>query len=89
MRVILEVGACTYDDHVDFEDEAGMGITTAMQLLAKGSCPVRAQRALVWVLSRRFDRTFSLDDAGALRPGEVEWTIPKAAPDEPAEDAPG
>lgn len=82
MRVLLDLRSLTFDDHIDFEDAAGVSVTEAIGAMTKQRSTLRQQRALVWIFTRHFDRTFTLEDAGAIPVLSVEWEIPKRADDE-------
>ena len=82
MRVILDVPSLTFDDYIDFEEETGTSVTDAIAAMTKGRANARQQRALVWVLTRHYDRTFTLADAGSLPLRSIEWEIPSRGDDE-------
>lgn len=85
MRVLIDVPALTFGDFIDFEDETGESILDAIAAMTKQRATIRQQRALVWIFARRFDRTFSLDDADTLPVQAIEWEIPTRDDDEGGE----
>lgn len=86
MRVILDVPSLTFDDYIDFEDETGESIIDAIAAMTKRRATVRQQRAMVWIFTRRYDRTFTLDDAGGLPLQSIEWEIPSRKGDDEGGD---
>lgn len=86
MRVLLNVDALTFDDHIDFEAETGSAINEALARMIEQRATVVQQRALIWVFTRMVVPWFSLEDAGAIRVGEVEWEVPQSTTED-GEDA--
>lgn len=70
MKVNLDIGSLTLREIEDFETKTQMGIS---DLGAGKAMPAKALRALVWILTRRNDPSYSYEDAGDVKITELDF----------------
>ena len=81
----LDVDFFTVGEVEDLEEATGYSLQGLARVLGSGDLPMKVLKALVWVVRRRSEPEFTLDDVRALRLSEIEFAG-AAETDEPAED---
>lgn len=78
MRIEFDPEAMTLGDIEDFETVSGMSIAA----VKPGELPpMKAVTALIWLMRRKEDPAFTLDQARAMRFDEVSFADPLSGPD--------
>lgn len=75
--VSIDFDDLTLGEADDFEQASGMSAQEAVALAAKKKpLPVKALIALVWIIKRRDDPKFTLEDARSIKVAEFAPTRP-------------
>lgn len=69
----LDVNRFTLAELEDLEEATGMSFVQLGERLQSGDYPIKLLRALVWILRRRSDPAFTLEDARALHLGDISF----------------
>jgi hypothetical protein len=77
IRLELDVNRFTLAELEDLEEATGLTFTKLGEVLASGDYSIKLLRAVVWILRRRSDSTYSLDDARGLSLADIAF---EAAP---------
>ena len=78
----LDVNRFTLAELEDLEEATGMSFVQLGERLQSGDYPIKLLRALVWILRRRTDPGFTLEDARELSLGDIRFQ--DEAPHRPA-----
>lgn len=73
IRIDLDPKTMTIDEIETLEDLAGEPSGQLMSALAENRLNARGLRALVVVMKRREDPSFTIDQTGDLRLSQIEW----------------
>ncbi len=71
IRLELDVNRFTLAELEDLEEATGMSFIQLGERLQTGEYPIKLLRALVWILRRRSDPTFTLEEARSLQLGDI------------------
>lgn len=74
--LIIDPSSLTYGEMEDWEEASGQTISD----LASNNLTARGMRALVWIIKRRTDPNFSLEDARNLKMADTDVSGPSADP---------
>ena len=81
-RLKVDEGSLTLRDLLDFEEYAGVRLSEAF---SNGHTPIKAAAALLWVVKRKDNPDFTIDDALDTRIDELEVEL--VATDPPKGDS--
>lgn len=73
IQLTLDVNRFTLAELEDLEEATGMSFMALGETLQSGQYPIKLLRALVWILRRRTDPSFSLEDARSLSLGDIRF----------------
>jgi hypothetical protein len=73
IELALDVDRFTLAELVDLEDATGQPFSELGEQLGSGKVSAKALVAMVWVLRRRVDPTFTLDDARAIELNNIAF----------------
>lgn len=81
VKMKLDVNSLTINEVVDLEDALGTSMDTAFR---DGEPKGKALRAILWIIGRRDNPDFTLEEAGELQLGEVDLEAEDVDPTEAA-----
>lgn len=76
IRLELDVNRFTLAELEDLEEATGLTFTKLGEVLASGDYPIKLLRAVVWILRRRVEPGYSLEDARTLSLGDIAFDQP-------------
>ena len=77
IRLELDVNRFTLAELEDLEEATGLTFTRLGEVLSSGDYSIKLLRAVVWILRRRTEPSFSLEDARTLSLSDITF---EAAP---------
>lgn len=78
MQITFDINALSLEDAEDLEEYTGIPVMKLSAALEAGAVPTKVLTAMVWILKRREDPSFTLAAARALRFNDLEVELPKA-----------
>ena len=75
IRLELDVNRFTLAELEDLEEATGLTFTRLGEVLASGDYSIKLLRAVVWILRRRVDPSYSLEDARALSLSDIVFDV--------------
>jgi len=78
VQITFDINALSLEDAEDLEEYTGIPVMKLSAALEAGAVPTKVLTAMVWILKRREDPSFTLAAARALRFNDLEVELPKA-----------